>query len=100
VRVNADEKTDERAETWKRKHKDDFSIDQAQLNMILPSGLRRLFNEVIAVNSTAFEDVDSESGEVVFVGSKMEMALLTFAKELDWVKLLVPVIRVMVLIWL
>jgi len=85
VRVNADEKTDERAETWERKHKDDFSIDQAQLNMILPSGLRRLFNEVIAVNSTAFEDVDPESGEVVFVGSKMEMALLIFAKELDWV---------------
>ena len=84
ARTNADEKTDERTETRERKHKDDFSIDQAQLNTILPSALRRLFNEAIAVNSTAFEDVDPESGEVVFVGSKTETALLTFAKELGW----------------
>ena len=37
------------------------------------------------MNSMAFKDVDPESGEVVFVGSKMEMALLTFTKELGWV---------------
>lgn len=84
ARTNADEKTDEKIEPRERKHKDDFSIDQAQLNTILPLPLKKLFNEAIAVNSTAFEDVDPESNLVVFVGSKTETALLQFAKELGW----------------
>ncbi|OCH93080.1 calcium ATPase, partial [Obba rivulosa] len=46
--------------------------------------LRDLFNEAIAINSTAFEDNDPETGDVVFVGSKTETALLTFAKENEW----------------
>jgi Ca2+-transporting ATPase len=46
--------------------------------------LQELFNASIAVNSTAFEDADPETGEVVFVGSKTETALLKFAKELGW----------------
>lgn len=62
----------------------DFSIDQAELNDIIPPALQTLFNEAIAVNSTAFEDVDSETGGKVFVGSKMETALLQFARERGW----------------
>jgi Ca2+-transporting ATPase len=61
---------------------DDFSIDQAQLALSPP--LRTLFNEAIVINSTAFEDMDSERGETLFVGSKMETALLKFAQELGW----------------
>ncbi|TFK40151.1 Ca-transporting ATPase [Crucibulum laeve] len=76
-RTNADEGS-------ARKHDKDFSIDQAQLNNILSPQLRDLFNEAIAVNSTAFQDTDPESGEIIFVGSKTETALLQFAKELGW----------------
>ncbi|KAG1781576.1 Ca-transporting ATPase [Suillus placidus] len=64
--------------------RDDFSIDQSTLNTVLSQPLLSLFNAAIAVNSTAFEDVEKESGERVFVGSKTETALLTFAKELGW----------------
>ncbi|KAF9448305.1 calcium-transporting ATPase [Macrolepiota fuliginosa MF-IS2] len=67
-----------------RKHPEDFSIDQTKLNDVLSPQLRELLNEAIAVNSTAFEDVDPESGEPIFVGSKTETALLQFAKELGW----------------
>jgi Ca2+-transporting ATPase len=64
--------------------RDDFSIDQSMLNTILSRPLASLFNAAIALNSTAFEDVEKESGERVFVGSKTETALLIFAKELGW----------------
>ncbi|KAJ7773119.1 hypothetical protein B0H16DRAFT_1304903 [Mycena metata] len=67
-----------------RKHANDFSVDQAQLNTILSPQLRTLFNEAIAVNSTAFEDTSPETGETIFVGSKTETALLQFAQELQW----------------
>ncbi len=46
-----------------RKHPNDFSIDQSQLNDVMTPALRSLFNEAVAVNSTAFQDVDAESGE-------------------------------------
>ncbi|KAF8837766.1 Ca-transporting ATPase [Paxillus ammoniavirescens] len=62
----------------------DFSIDQSKLNTVLSPQLRKLFNAAIAVNSTAFEDVDSATNEVAFIGSKTETALLNFAKELKW----------------
>ncbi|KAF9234118.1 Ca-transporting ATPase [Melanogaster broomeanus] len=62
----------------------DFSIDQSKLNTILPPQLRDLFNAAIAINSTAFEDEDPATKEVVFIGSKTETALLNFAKELQW----------------
>jgi Ca2+-transporting ATPase len=38
----------------------------------------------ISVNSTAFQDTDPETGEVIFIGSKAETALLKFTKELGW----------------
>jgi Ca2+-transporting ATPase len=68
-----------------RKHPNDFSIDQTDLNKAMSPQLQDLFNASIAVNSTAFEDADPVTGEVVFVGSKTETALLKFAKELGWV---------------
>lgn len=67
-----------------RKFKEDFSLDQSQLNTVLSPQLQRLYNEAIAVNSSAFEDTNAETGEVEFVGSKTETALLRFAKELNW----------------
>ena len=85
ARTNADET--ERSESTgqvTRKHRDDFSIDQSKLNDALPPSLRDLFNEAIAVNSTAFQDTDKETGEVIFVGSKTETALLQFAADLGW----------------
>ncbi|KAG2157932.1 Ca-transporting ATPase [Suillus bovinus] len=64
--------------------RDDFSIDQSMLSTVLSRPLLSLFNAAIAVNSTAFEDVEKESGQRLFMGSKTETALLTFAKELGW----------------
>jgi Ca2+-transporting ATPase len=46
--------------------------------------VKDLLNAAIAINSTAFEDVDPESGAPVFIGNKTESALLGFAKELGW----------------
>ncbi|KAH8109562.1 calcium-translocating P-type ATPase [Phellopilus nigrolimitatus] len=68
----------------RRRHPDDFSIDQSELNDVLSPALRRLFNDALAVNSTAFEDEDSKTGARTFVGSKTETALLRFAQELGW----------------
>jgi len=62
----------------------DFGVDLANLNTVLPLPLKDLFNAAITINSTAFEDVDPESGEPAFIGSKTETALLGFAKELGW----------------
>jgi Ca2+-transporting ATPase len=67
-----------------RKHSNDFSLDQSQLNTAMSPQLRELFNEAIAVNSTAFQDKNPDTGEVTFVGSKTETALLQFAQELKW----------------
>ncbi|KAL6301353.1 calcium-translocating P-type ATPase [Sparassis latifolia] len=72
------------SDTSIRKHTQDFSIDQRQLNDVLPPALRELFNAAIAVNSTAFEDTDQETGRLAFVGSKTETALLGFAKQNAW----------------
>ncbi|KAM5537221.1 hypothetical protein V8D89_009154 [Ganoderma adspersum] len=66
------------------KHVQDFSIDQEQINDSLSPAIQDLFNKAIAINSTAFEDDDHETGRKVFVGSKTEMALLKFAKENGW----------------
>ena len=79
-RSNADESDGKK----KRKHADDFSIEQSDLNNVLSPALQQLFNEGVAVNSTAFEDTNRETGKVEFVGSKTETALLNFAKDLGW----------------
>ncbi|ELU40116.1 cation-transporting atpase fungi [Rhizoctonia solani AG-1 IA] len=67
-----------------RDHKDDFPLEMTQLNDVVREPLRSLFNEALAVNSTAFEDKNPETGELEFVGSKTETALLRFAKDLKW----------------
>jgi Ca2+-transporting ATPase len=77
-RSNADENGEA------RKHPMDFSIDQTELNDVMSSQLQEIFNEAIAINSTAFEDEDPKTGNLVFIGSKTEMALLQFAKDLGW----------------
>ncbi|KAJ7284885.1 calcium-transporting ATPase [Mycena rebaudengoi] len=67
-----------------RKHADDFSLDLMQLNTALSPQLQNLFNEAIAVNSTAFQDKNPETGELIFIGSKTETALLQFAQDVKW----------------
>ncbi|KAH7105050.1 calcium-translocating P-type ATPase [Auriculariales sp. MPI-PUGE-AT-0066] len=55
----------------------DFSIDQTAIGQITSPA-------AICVNSTAFEEVDATTGEIDFIGSKTEAALLRFAKGLGW----------------
>jgi Ca2+-transporting ATPase len=43
VETDEDQKDDERIEPNERKHKDDFYMDQTQLNAVLLSSLRTLF---------------------------------------------------------
>ncbi|KAL1663042.1 hypothetical protein GGF50DRAFT_103433 [Schizophyllum commune] len=66
------------------KQSGDFSLDLSELNNILPESLKTRLNEAVAINSTAFEDTDAETGITTFVGSKTETALLKWAKELGW----------------
>ncbi|THH32252.1 hypothetical protein EUX98_g1955 [Antrodiella citrinella] len=84
ARTNAGEEPGVEVEVSTRKHAEDFTVDQTGLNGILTPAVQRLFNAAVAINSTAFEDTDAETGEVVFVGSKTETALLKFAKENGW----------------
>ena len=67
-----------------RKHTDNLSVEQGNINMVLSPQLRYLFNQSITINSTAFEDIDPKSKELTFVGSKTETTLLHFAKDLGW----------------
>ena len=83
ARTNADEEPGVKS-TGSEKHSADFSIDQQQINDTLSPALQDLFNKAIAINSTAFEDNDPETGEKIFGGSKTETALLKFAKENGW----------------
>ena len=80
ARSNADQ---QKPEERTRKFQEDFSIDQSQVNSVLSEDIKDLVNEAIAVNSTAFAETD-ENGEVQFVGSKTETALLQFAADLGW----------------
>ncbi|KAG8943159.1 hypothetical protein FRC03_002640, partial [Tulasnella sp. 419] len=49
-----------------RRHTSDFAVEMAELNKALNEPLRRLFNQAIAINSTAFEDKDPVSGQLEF----------------------------------
>jgi Ca2+-transporting ATPase len=62
----------------------DFSIDMADLGSVIPASLQELISESIAVNSTAFEEVDKQTGEITYVGSKTETGLLKFSASLGW----------------
>ncbi|EKM58525.1 uncharacterized protein PHACADRAFT_252935 [Phanerochaete carnosa HHB-10118-sp] len=84
-RTNAGEEAGVRPSDYaRRKHAEDFSIDQTELNHVLSDSLKELLNASIAINSTAFEDEHPDTGAMVFVGSKTETALLNFAKENGW----------------
>jgi Ca2+-transporting ATPase len=63
--------------------RDDFSFDMSEFNQVASPELQTLLNEAICICSTAFED-KNEKGELEFVGSKTETALLRFAKDLNW----------------
>jgi Ca2+-transporting ATPase len=63
--------------------RNDFAVDQDELSQVLSPRVRRLMNDSITINSTAFEGAD-EGGNVRFVGSKTETALLAFAKHYGW----------------
>jgi Ca2+-transporting ATPase len=63
--------------------RDDFSFDMNEFNQVASPELQTLLNEAICICSTAFED-KNEKGELEFVGSKTETALLRFAKDLNW----------------
>jgi len=67
-----------------RKHAGNFSIEQDNINAIPSPQLKRLFNQSITINSTAFEDIDPETKKLDFVGPETETALLQFAKDLVW----------------
>ena len=71
-------------EDTSRPNAKDFAIDLSNLNTVLTPQLVELLNASIAINSTAFEDVDPDGGVAVFIGSKTETALLKFAKTLGW----------------
>lgn len=61
----------------------DFSVDMGDISKIMNPSLKKLFNESVALNSTAFEGTD-EQGNQGFVGSKTETALLSFCKDQGW----------------
>ena len=63
--------------------REDFAFDMADFNSRASKELQTLLNEAICINSTAFENTD-EDGNIIFVGSKTETALLRFAKDLGW----------------
>lgn len=50
----------------------DFAIGMSNLNATLTSQSVELFNALVSVNSTTFEDLDSESGVAIFIGSKTD----------------------------
>lgn len=70
-------------EDMNRPNAKDFAVDILNLNSTLTPQLVELLNASIAINSTAFEDVDAETGPL-FIGSKTETALLKFAQDLGW----------------
>jgi Ca2+-transporting ATPase len=71
-------------EDTNRANAKEFVVDMLDLNSTLTPKLVELLNDSIAINSTAFEHVDSASGATVFIGSKTETALLKFARNLGW----------------
>ncbi|KAI5476993.1 Ca2+-transporting ATPase [Pseudohyphozyma bogoriensis] len=79
-----DEKTEKKEVVQPRSGRLDFSTDMTEINKHISSPLRRLLNDSIAINSTAFEGEDEHGTLGGFVGSKTETALLSFAKAQEW----------------
>jgi len=82
-RTNANADQDESNKPAPRSGRKDFSMDMSDMSKAINGPLRKLLNDSIAINSTAFEGKD-ENGNMGFVGSKTETALLEFAKAQGW----------------
>lgn len=63
---------------------DEKTIELNDLNEHVSEDVRDLLNLSIAVNSTAFAEIDPDTGNTIFVGSKTETALLEMAQNLGW----------------
>lgn len=83
-RSNANKLIGEDGSPIKEAKRMDFSIDAAELNTVIPEQLKDLISESIAINSTAFEEEDQETGKINYIGSKTETALLKFSTSLGW----------------
>jgi Ca2+-transporting ATPase len=116
VGVNLQYAVDHNADRIPSSHQEEaksWSVDQKELSSHIDGPIRRLFNDAIAVNSSAFEEAEKEEIEENksqlsilqkvrqalgktqvakkeekvgkrFVGSKTETALLYMSKDLDW----------------
>ncbi|KAG0206832.1 hypothetical protein BGX28_001817 [Mortierella sp. GBA30] len=57
------------------------AVAMSQLVSNLPGAVTQLMHEAIAINSSAFESED-EKGNLTFIGSKTEVAMLDFSKKI------------------
>lgn len=57
------------------------AVPMSQLTNNIPTAVTTLMHESIAINSSAFESED-DKGNLCFIGSKTEVALLDFSKKL------------------
>ncbi|KAG0367833.1 hypothetical protein BC939DRAFT_464234 [Gamsiella multidivaricata] len=57
------------------------AVPMSQLVSKLPPAITTLMHEAIAINSSAFENTD-DKGNLSFIGSKTEVALLDFSKKI------------------
>ncbi|GAA6050651.1 hypothetical protein JCM3770_000873 [Rhodotorula araucariae] len=62
----------------------DFTADMAEIGAHASPALRKLLNDSVVINSTAFEGTDEHGAEGGFVGSKTETALMGWAQEQGW----------------
>lgn len=68
----------------RRKGRLDFSADMTEIGKHASPALKKLLNDSIVINSTAFEGTDEHGAEDGFVGSKTETALMSFAQNQGW----------------
>ncbi|EGU11290.1 putative Calcium-transporting ATPase [Rhodotorula toruloides ATCC 204091] len=84
-KVVEDEKAaEEAADPQPRKGRLDFSADMTAISSHASPALRKLLNDSIVINSTAFEGTDEHGATGGFVGSKTETALMSFAQAQGW----------------
>ncbi|CAO3573393.1 unnamed protein product [Mortierella alpina] len=57
------------------------AVPMSQLVSNIPGSVTKLMHEAIAINSSAFESED-EKGNLSFIGSKTEVAMLDFSKKI------------------
>ncbi|GAA5999611.1 calcium-transporting ATPase PMC1 [Rhodotorula paludigena] len=62
----------------------DFTTDMSDIARHATPALRKLLNESVVVNSTAFEGTDEHGTTGGFVGSKTETALMAWAQSQGW----------------